>query len=326
MARRWTLLALVFFFAPATFVGPWRHRVATPRRAVGAAAKTVTWLQEETWQEGPENLLEWFGVASLQGVFPKQLLEDVKVAFTEGLSEEEAKIFKFGELRTQRKAVHLPFREPFKSFPLLGKSNVLLEPLSEYLGDDFVLESALVITVDGGTEGQNAHTDTEDDGSISVHIPLQDLEFDFAPLSFCITTHQEVELLDSFGRQVRRWRPLGATKAETRKRLAAGQRLERRRMEVTYDSAAEFLDEVDLMLGKQSSMVKSVASEGPLQRGDEITHVNDLRFMNWQLGVKLSIGERPRLYTRSGASSVHAVKGLVCTRGMVVLYPVCVYR
>ena len=43
----------------------------------------------------------------------------------------------------------------------LGKSNVLLEPLSEYLGDDFVLESALVITVDGGTEGQNAHTDTE---------------------------------------------------------------------------------------------------------------------------------------------------------------------
>ena len=43
----------------------------------------------------------------------------------------------------------------------LGKSNVLLEPLSEYLGDDFVLESALVITVDGGTEGQNAHTDTD---------------------------------------------------------------------------------------------------------------------------------------------------------------------
>ena len=43
----------------------------------------------------------------------------------------------------------------------LGKSNALLEPLSEYLGDDFILESALVITVDGGTEGQNAHTDTE---------------------------------------------------------------------------------------------------------------------------------------------------------------------
>eukprot|EP00434_Breviolum_minutum_P027233 symbB.v1.2.024084.t1/scaffold2256.1/size84244/1 len=289
MSRRWALLALAFFFAPATFVGPLRHYVAAPRRAVGVAAKTVTWLQEETWQEGPENVLEWFGVASLQGVFPKQLLEDVKVAFTEGLSEEEAKIFKFGELRTQRKAVHLPFREPFKSLPLLGKSNALLEPLSEYLGDDFILESALVITVDGGTEGQNAHTDTEarqetfleDDGSISVHIPLQDLEFDFAPLSFCITTHQEVELLDTFGRQVRRWRPLGATKAETRQRLCAGHKLERRRMEVTYDSAATFLDEVDLMLGKQSSMVKSVTSEGPLQRGDEITHVNDLRFMNW---------------------------------------------
>lgn len=30
-------------------------------------AAVRTWLQEETWQEGPENVLEWFGVASLQG-------------------------------------------------------------------------------------------------------------------------------------------------------------------------------------------------------------------------------------------------------------------
>ena len=60
-----------------------------------------------------------------------------------------------------------------------------------------------------------------------------------------ITTHQEVELLDTFGRQVRRWRPLGATKAETRQRLCAGHKLERRRMEVTY-SAATFLDAWDL--------------------------------------------------------------------------------
>ena len=37
-------------------------------------------------------------------------------------------------------------------------------------------------------------------------------------------------------------------------------------------------------------------------------------------------GEGPRLYTRSGASSVHAAKGLVCTRGMGLLYvPVCSY-
>ena len=36
--------------------------------------------------------------------------------------------------------------------------------------------------------------------------------------------------------------------------------------------------------------------------------------------------EGPRLYTRSGASSVHTDKGLVCTRGMGLLYvPVCSY-
>ena len=34
----------------------------------------------------------------------------------------------------------------------------------------------------------------------------------------------------------------------------------------------------------------------------------------------LQLGEGPRLYTRSGASSVHAAKGLVCTRGMGLLY------
>ena len=134
----------------------------------------------------------------------------------------KVKIFKFGDLRAQRRAVHLPFREPFASLPLclgrttvefglilvtlwmwwsgcgkyffsfiqgvtlattklspcsiqhhktgssktpqsarLGESNVLLEPLSRYLGDDFVLESALVISVDQQTEAQNAHTDTD---------------------------------------------------------------------------------------------------------------------------------------------------------------------
>ena len=33
-------------------------------------------------------------------------------------AELEAKTFKFGELRAQRKAVHLPFREPFAMLPL----------------------------------------------------------------------------------------------------------------------------------------------------------------------------------------------------------------
>lgn len=51
MSRRWALLALAFFFAPATFVGPLRHYVAAPRRAVGVAAKTV-FLGMVKWQDG----------------------------------------------------------------------------------------------------------------------------------------------------------------------------------------------------------------------------------------------------------------------------------
>ena len=59
-----------------------------------------------------------------------------------------------------------------------------------------------------------------------------------------------------------------------------------------------------------------------------------LRCLQKKTGKNRSDGETrghngrkgPRLYTRSGASSVHAAKGLVCTRGMGLLYvPVCSY-
>ena len=38
------------------------------------------------------------------------------------------------------------------------------------------LESAMVITVYPGAPAQNAHVDTQDEGSVSVHIPLQSLD------------------------------------------------------------------------------------------------------------------------------------------------------
>ena len=50
-------------------------------------------------------------------------------------------------------------------------------------------------------------------------------------------------------------------------------------------------DKVDLTLGKRSSQVKGFkGSKGTpcmagLEIGDEITHVNDLRFMNWHPGL-----------------------------------------
>ena len=37
------------------------------------------------------------------------------------------------------------------------------------------LESAMIIKVGAGANAQNAHMDTEDRGSVSVHLPLQPL-------------------------------------------------------------------------------------------------------------------------------------------------------
>lgn len=48
-------------------------------------------------------------------------------------------------------------------------------------------------------------------------------------------------------------------------------------------------DQVDLTLGKRSSLVKGFGSKGGpggLEIGDEITHVNDLRFMSWHPGLE----------------------------------------
>ena len=48
-------------------------------------------------------------------------------------------------------------------------------PHSNLLFRSLRLESAMVITVDPGAPAQNAHVDTQDEGSISVHIPLHSL-------------------------------------------------------------------------------------------------------------------------------------------------------
>ena len=63
----------------------------------------------------------------------------------------EAKTFEFGELRAQRKAVHLPFREPFASLPLqlVGKSmGKLTETYGGMAGMAMVVEIMVEMAVE----------------------------------------------------------------------------------------------------------------------------------------------------------------------------------
>ena len=214
-------------------------------------------------------------------------------AFQDFRQSDEAAEFKFGELRAQRQAIHIPFQPPFDGLPLLGRDKALLAPLSDCLGQDFALESALVISVDGGTSSMNAHTDTEDKGSISVHIPLQPLTDGFAPLSFCPGTHDDVELLDRAGAEVRRWRCIGESRMDARKRIAAGRRVKRQSLSLHWDGeASALLDGFDLQIGRSCARVRGLRGSTSLglQVGDEITHVNELSFVAW-LRIQADIEE-----------------------------------
>ena len=130
----------------------------------------------------------------------------------------------------------------------------------------------------------NAHTDTEDEGSLSVHIPLQPLEDGFAPLSFCPGTHFDVGLLDRAGAEVRRWRCIGESQLAAHQRIAAGGRVERQSLLLFWDGqGAVLLQEVDLQIGRTCARVRGFHGSVTcgLQVRDEITHVNDLSFTAW---------------------------------------------
>ena len=57
-----------------------------------------------------------------------------------------------------------------------------------------------------------------------------------------VTTHHDVDLLDAYGRQVRRWRCQGETPKAARQRLAAGRRVERTELLLQLEKAEELLE------------------------------------------------------------------------------------
>lgn len=242
---------------------------------------SIAQLAELCDRQGPTEVLRSKGVALMPRAFEAKMLEQLFGRFL-GLEErEQLNEMGFGDLRAARTPVHLPFQEPFSSLPLLGHDESLRDVLTEYLGDEVELESAMVIKVGPGASAQSAHMDTEDPGSLSVHVPLQPLHKDFAPLSFLLSTHDDPSIL--------------ATAAPKMKRLIRDeQQVARQRQRRATAKEEHFLQwgakevlrlaDVDFRRGQGRCLVRGVTKGGAilgLEPGDEVTHVNELDFISW---------------------------------------------
>lgn len=56
------------------------------------------------------------------------------------------------------------------------------------------------------------------------------------------------------------------------------------RIELSTSIGIAAQEKVNLTLGKRSCLVRGFAGSSSLEVGDEITHVNDMRFMTWHRG------------------------------------------
>ncbi|CAJ1355445.1 unnamed protein product, partial [Effrenium voratum] len=262
------------------------RRAAVPRLKASSPTRvqpawTMSRLRELCASSGTSQVLQEQGVAVLPAAFEADMLEAVLKAFIGLERRQKTHALRFGDLRVARTPVHLPYQEPFRSLPLLGRDEALREVLANYLGDNFELESAMVITVSPNAGAQNAHLDTEDAGSVSVHVPLQPLHEGFAPLSFCVGSHAEPDVL------MRAARPASVVPAPQQRLARKRQRRATAKEEhfLKWGPAqVEQLGEVDFRRGKSRCLVRGLKENTlGLQLGDEVTHVNELDFMSWLL-------------------------------------------
>ena len=81
-------------------------------------------------------------------------------------------------MKNARASVSMNYHELFPLLPFRGLPAASVIQVNAIDSTDAVnlrLESAMIITVDPGAPAQNAHVDTQDEGSVSVHIPLHSL-------------------------------------------------------------------------------------------------------------------------------------------------------
>lgn len=251
--------------------------VTTTSKEATNAAWSIARLSELCQKDGALQVLQSKGVTLIPGAFQAEVLEALLTRFL-GLEErEQLDVMRFGNLRAARTPVHLPFQEPFTNLPLLGQQESLRDVLTGYLGENFELESAMVIKVGSGASAQSAHMDTEDKGSLSVHVPLQPLHKDFAPLSFLLSTHEDPSILTKAAPKMKRLIRDDHRLARERQRAASAKEeyfLQWGAKEVAL------LADVDFRRGANRGLIRGSSAIG-LEPGDEVTHVNELDFISW---------------------------------------------
>jgi len=244
-------------------------------------------------EETPLQVLRSHGVAVASGAFEVEQLREIQMSFCslhDGFRED---VLRFGQLRGERAATHLPYQAPFSNLQLLGTDYALRDTLAGYLGEECELESAMIITVDPGAPAQNAHVDTQDEGSVSVHIPLHSLHDGFAPLGFCMGSHIDPSVLSAPPRLKLRGADRRQKAEEALHRQTRATATEEHFLQWGPSEVA-LLPAVDFRRGAMRVLVRNFRDDAAealgLQQGDEVTHVNDLDFVAW-LEVKDHVPE-----------------------------------
>lgn len=129
------------------------------------------------------------GVALLRGVFEPSVIHGLLESYLHLAPDLMERLRPAGKLMGGRIETLLPFSEPFSSFDILGPNGELWPPLSAVLGKNFSLFYFTVIAVPPGSAMQQPHNDSISLGSVTVHIPLQELVEETAPVSLCSETH-----------------------------------------------------------------------------------------------------------------------------------------
>lgn len=232
-------------------------------------------------------------MAVVSGAFEVEQLREIQRSFCSLHEGFRDNVLRFGQLRGERAATHLPYQAPFNNIQLLGTDYALRDTLAGYLGEECELESAMIITVDPGAPAQNAHVDTQDEGSVSVHIPLHSLHDGFAPLGFCMGSHTDPSVLSAPPRLKLR----GAERRQKAEKALHRQTRATAKEEHFLQwgpSEVALLPAVDFRRGAMRVLVRNFRDDAAkalgLQQGDEVTHVNDLDFVSW-LEVKDHVPE-----------------------------------
>lgn len=128
------------------------------------------------------------GFVKVSHAFTPSKIKNALSSWLEFLRKPKSPSYEIGMLRGERGQRLVPFSPPFDHFELLGRDFMLRPILAAMLGTDFVMDSAplVVSTLDGGVE-QEGHFDSRRGvpRSVSVQVPLHDIDSDFGPIGFC---------------------------------------------------------------------------------------------------------------------------------------------